>query len=80
MEFTETEQEILFRAWLLARDDKGQVLEPGLYPEAVKLADAGWLERRYVDATGDWSWFWTGQAEHALDTNALTESVKGREN
>jgi hypothetical protein len=42
-----------------------------MYPEAVKLADAGWLERRYVDATGDWSWFWTPQAESALDMNAL---------
>jgi hypothetical protein len=71
MEFTETEQDILFRAWLLARDGKGQVLEPAPYPEAVRLADAGWLERRYVDATGDWSWFWTPQAEAALDMNAL---------
>jgi hypothetical protein len=41
-----------------------------MYPEAVKLADAGWLERRYVDATGDWSWFWTPQAEAAPDPNA----------
>ena len=33
--------------------------ERRLGPEACRLADAGWLERRYVDATGDWSWFWT---------------------
>ena len=80
MEFTETEQEILFRAWALAQKGRGQVLAPEKDPEAVKLADGGWLEGRYVDATGDWSWHWTGEAEHALDTNALTESVKGREN
>ena len=80
MEFTDSELEILFRAWLLAQKGCGQVLEPGMYPEACRLADAGLLERRYVDHTGDWSWFWTPQAEGALDGNALTESVKGREN
>ena len=37
----------------------------------MKLADTGWLERRYVDATGDWAWFWTPQAEVALDMNTL---------
>ena len=53
MEFTETEQDILVNAWLLARKGCGQVLEPYMYPEACRLTDAGWLERRYVDATGD---------------------------
>jgi hypothetical protein len=32
---------------------------------------AGWLERRTVDATGDTCWFWTRQAETALDMRAL---------
>jgi hypothetical protein len=40
-------------------------------PDAVGLADAGWLERRTVDATGDTCWFWTSQAETALDITAL---------
>ncbi len=71
MEFTETEQEILVQRLAARPRRQGQVLEPEQYPEAVKLADAGWLERRYVDATGDWSWFWTPQAETALDMNAL---------
>jgi hypothetical protein len=71
MEFTETELEILFRAWALAAKGRGQVLEREVYPEACRLADAGWLERRYVDATGDWSWHWTRQAEAVLDMNAL---------
>ena len=40
-------------------------------PDAQQLADAGWLELRTVDATGDTCWFWTQQAETALDMNAL---------
>jgi hypothetical protein len=71
MEFTETEQDILFRAWLLARDGKGQVLEDWALPDAERLSEAGWLERRTVDANGDTAWFWTQEAEAALDMNAL---------
>jgi hypothetical protein len=71
VEFTENQQDILYRAWLLSRRNCGQVLERWAYPDAVELEDAGWLERRYVDATGDWSWHWTPQAETALDMNAL---------
>jgi hypothetical protein len=71
MEFTETEQEILVNAWVLAREGKGQVLEDWAEPDAQELADAGWLEPRTVDATGHRAWFWTRQAETALDMNAL---------
>jgi hypothetical protein len=80
MEFTETEQDILVRAWALARNGQGQVLEEWAEPDAQRLCDAGWLERRTVDATDDPCWFWTRQAEAALDLNALTQSVEGREN
>lgn len=80
MEFTDLPAGILTNAWLLSRVGCGQVLGREAYPDAVPLEEAGWLERRYVDATGDWSWFWTPQAEGALDMNQLTESVKGREN
>jgi hypothetical protein len=79
MTFTETEAEILVNSYLLAREGCGQVLEPWAYPEACRLADAGWLERRPED-NGDWSWWWTAEAETALDLNALTESVAGRQN
>jgi hypothetical protein len=71
MDFTETEQGILFNAWLLAREGKGQVLEDWAEPDAERLCEAGWLERRTVDATGDTAWFWTQAAEGALDMNAL---------
>jgi hypothetical protein len=71
VEFTDTEQDILVRAWVLARDGKGQVVEDWAEPDAQQLADAGWLERRTVDATGDVCWFWTQQAEMALDLNGL---------
>ena len=39
--------------------------------DAQQLCDAGWLERRTVDANGDTAWFWTAGAEMALDVNAL---------
>jgi len=79
MEFTELEAEILVNAWLLAREGKGQVVEPWAHPEAVRLSEAGWLERKMLD-NGDASWFWTDAAETALDLNALTESASGRQN
>jgi hypothetical protein len=71
MEFTDTQQTVLVNAWLLARDGKGQVLLEEWEPEAQELADAGWLERQTVEANGDTCWFWTPQAEAALDMNAL---------
>ena len=80
MEFTDTQQDILVRAWLLSREGKGQVVEDWAEPDAERLSDAGWLERRTVDANGDTAWFWTHEAEMALDVNALNESVEGREN
>jgi hypothetical protein len=40
-------------------------------PDAERLCEAGWLERRTVDDTGDTAWFWTRKAEAALDMNAL---------
>jgi len=80
MEFTDTQAEILVNCWLLARDGKGQVVEDWAEPEAQQLADAGWLERRTVNATGDTCWFWTREAETALDVNALNRSVEGRDN
>ena len=33
-------------------------------------SEAGWLERRTVDANGDTAWFWTREAETALDMQA----------
>ena len=80
MEFTDTQAEILVNCWLLARDGKGQVVEDWAEPEAQQLADAGWLERRTVNATGDTCWFWTREAETALDVNGLNRSVEGRDN
>ena len=71
MEFTDTQATILTDAWLLAREGKGQVLEDWAEPDAQELADAGWLERRTVDANGDTCWFWTQAAETALDMQAL---------
>jgi hypothetical protein len=79
MNFNETQAEILVNAWLLAREGCGQVLEPWAYPDAVELEEAGWLERRHED-NGPSSWWWTPQAETALDLNALTETAPGSQN
>ena len=79
MDFTDTEQEILVNAWLLAREGKGQVVEEWAEPDAERLSEAGWLERR-AEPEGPSSWWWTAAAEAALDVNALNESVEGREN
>jgi hypothetical protein len=69
MTFTDTEAEILVNAWLLAREGKGQVVEDWALPDADRLEQAGWLEHRCVEQ--GIAWFWTAQAEAALDVNAL---------
>ncbi len=79
MQFTETQQELLVNAYLLAREGKGQVIADHAYPDAHELAEHGWLERR-SEANGDLSWFWTPQAETALDTSALLHSADDRQN
>ena len=71
MDFTDIEQEILVNCWLLSREGKGQVVEDWAEPDAQQLADAGWLERRTVDATGEVCWFWTQEAEAALNMKGL---------
>lgn len=80
MTFTDTQLEILYHAWLLAHDGgKGQVIEPWAYPDAHDLAEHGWLERREVD-DGELAWFWTPQAEAALNVSELVEDAKDRVN
>ena len=78
MELTETQFELLLNAYLLAREGKGQVIVDDAYPDAHELAEHGWLERR-IEPDGELSWWWTPQAEVALDVAALTDTT-GREN
>jgi hypothetical protein len=61
---------ILTRAWLLARDGQGQVLEDWAEPDADQLCEVGRLERRTVNDTDDVAYLWTREAETALDMNA----------
>ena len=79
MQFTAAQQEILYNAWLLARDGNGQVLNDDAIPDAGELEAQGWLESRVV-GNGDRSWWWTPRAETALDTSALVQGTEGREN
>ena len=78
MDFTATQQDILYRARLLARDGKGQLVTDEALPDAAELAGAGWLEPR-AEKNGDTSWWWTPAAEGALDINALLQSAEGRQ-
>jgi hypothetical protein len=48
------------------------VVQDDCYPDAHHLAEGGWLERRFVEPDGELAWFWTQQAETALDLSALT--------
>ena len=48
--------------------------------DAERLRAAGWLEARTVNDTDDVAFFWTREAETALDMNALNQSVGGRQN
>jgi hypothetical protein len=74
MEFGEEQREILYRAWLLNRAaGAGQVLEDGVIPDAHRLWEKGWLERRFED-NGDLSWWWTEAAEIAFNLASLTRS------
>jgi hypothetical protein len=79
LEFTDTQAEILVNAWLLAREGKGQVLEDWAEPDAERLREAAWLEQR-TEPDGPSSWWWTPEAEAALDLNTLKQSVEDRQN
>ncbi len=79
MDLTDTQLELALTAWALHARGAGMVVADDTYPAAHALAEHGWLERR-VEPDGELSWWWTAQAEVALDTHALIESVKGRHN
>jgi hypothetical protein len=70
--FTEDELRLLFlarEAWLEGHDFRPA---DDLFPEAHRLAERGWLQRRFNQANGDLVFRWSPAAEAALDVNALT--------
>ena len=69
MEFTGTQLEGLFTAKALA--PKGFVPVEEAVPELEQLVEATWLRTEDQD-NGDVSFFWTQQAETALDLSDLT--------
>jgi hypothetical protein len=79
VEFTETQMDLLTAAWATARDGNGLVITNDAYPDAHRLAEAGWLERRFTQ-DGEVAWFWTEAAEKAFDYGELMQSVEGRQN
>jgi hypothetical protein len=77
MTFDTEQLEILYRAKMLGTE-RGQVLTDDAYPAAHELAEQGWLRRRFVE--DELAWFWTPQAETAIDARRLVASVEGRQN
>ena len=56
------------------------MLEDWAEPDADQLCEVGWLERRTVNDTDDVAYFWTREAETALDMNAHTGPSAERTN
>lgn len=75
-QFTEDELRMLFNAWALHSERRGFVPEDHHFADCVRLAQRGWLEQRWVNATSDLSFFWTTRAETTLDLNNLTATAK----
>jgi hypothetical protein len=71
MDFTDTQAEILVNAHLLSLEGNGQVVQPDCVPDAHRLAEAGWLERRIQH--DHVTWWWTPQAENALKLSELLD-------
>jgi hypothetical protein len=77
-ELTEDEGQVVTDLWLCRMAGLVGALKPEYYPAAHTLTERGWLSRRIQDE--DVIWEFTDQGLAALNMNALTESVKGREN
>jgi hypothetical protein len=78
---TEDHLEVLYHAWAASRGGGGIVLkDPGLYVEAHELAEHGWLTRKFVGPDREMAWFWSREAEAALDMTQLMQGAEGREN
>jgi hypothetical protein len=71
--------DIAFTAWAAAQDGGGVALAPELVPAAHELAEAGWLQRRFV-TDSEMSWWWTPAADTALGFSSLLNSHEGRHN
>jgi hypothetical protein len=79
MDLTAEQLDLLFNAWALARENKGMVIADDAYPDAHKLAEAGWLARRF-ESDGEMSWWWSPQGDAALELGAAINSTKHRVN
>jgi hypothetical protein len=80
MDFTDTQRDLIVNAWILARSGRGMVITNDAYPDAHRLAEAGWLTRQFVGPDREMAWFWSREAEAALDMTQLMQGAEGREN
>lgn len=79
MDLTEAQLDLAFAAWTLHARGAGMVVANDAYGDAHRLAELGWLERRF-QPDGELSWWWTREAEAALDVTALLQTTEGRLN
>jgi hypothetical protein len=75
-QFTPTELRVLFDAWAAAQDDLAFAIEDVYLPEAHRLAEQGWLERRFNDHNGDSVFMWSEQADGALQLSHAMTTAK----
>jgi hypothetical protein len=79
MDLTDEQLEVACDAWICAQHGRGLVVDIDHFVAAHELCEHGWLERRFHG--DEMAYWWTRNAEMALDVNALMDSgVRGREN
>lgn len=76
MDLTDTQMELCFNAWTLARAGHGMVITDDAYPDAHELAERGWLERRF-QPDGELAWFWSPAGDQALELSSLLNDYQG---
>jgi hypothetical protein len=79
MDLNDTQLDLLFTAYALSLENSGMVIKDECYPDAHRLAEAGWLERRFTD-DGELSWWWTSEADTAIAFSTLVVDARERSN
>jgi hypothetical protein len=79
MNLNDAQFRLLAGSWALHKVGAGLVLEAEYEPVARELARHGWLAEELLE-NGDTAWFWTQQAETALNLTKLVVDAEGRTN
>ena len=80
VDFTATQLDLLTAAYATSLDGCGVVITNDAYPDAHRLAEAGWLERRFEDATARWRGSGRRRPTRRSRTATSMRSAEGRQN